>query len=96
MAYPFGWSSITFWAFRSLLEARFQCSYKTLNNPVAIEEDGSMFKARYLERTVNGRKIQCPVDDLKDDQLLMPTQVRRICRRLEIAPRELNIGLHLG
>lgn len=96
MAYPFGFS-ITFLNFRTLLEARFQCGYEILANSIAIDEqDGSMFKAKYLERAIDGRIIQCSVEGLEDDQLLMPSQVRRICRRLEIDPRQLNIGLPLG
>jgi len=97
MAYPFGWIPIPFWAFRALLESKFQCQYRTLDNCVAVDlDDGTKFTTKYLERSLNGKVLQYALNDLEDDDLLWPSQIRRICRRLEIDPRDLNIGLHLG
>lgn len=98
MAYPFGYY-LTFLEFRTVLEKNCQCSYKTLDGSVKLtidEQEPRIFKPAYLERTVNGRLIQCSVESLTDDDIIMPIQVRRICRRLEIDPRELNISLDLG
>jgi len=98
MAYPFGFY-LTFLEFRTVLKEKCQCSYKTLNDSVKLtidEQEPRIFKPAYLERTVNGRSIQCSIEGLTDNDIIMPTQVRRICRRLEIDPRELDIGLHLG
>lgn len=52
--------------------------------------------ARYLKReTPDGLKVSGPLPD-EDDVRVGWDQVRRLCRQLEIDPRELNIGLDLG
>ena len=82
MAYPFT-SLPSFGEFREILQTRFQCAYKSLEN------------TRYLEREIGDQIIQCVVD-LDDSKILLPSMIRNICRRLSIKPEDLDIGFHLG
>lgn len=68
--------------FRTRLNSKFQCTLESL--------DG----IQYLERNIDGTPIQCVVD-LGDDEIMLPSVIRSICRRLKIDPRELDIGFQL-
>lgn len=97
MPYPFGWTPIPFWAFCARLEEKCQCKYRKLDDWVAVDlDDGTQLTTRFLERTLDGKVLQYALNDLEEDDVLWPSQIRRICRRLKIDPRDLNIGLHLG
>lgn len=86
MAYPFS-EMPCFKDFRETLKRDYGCSF------FEIEED--FVSISYFERTCDGEKLQCPVSfNGSDNDILTPTVLRYVCRRLKINPKP--FGLHLG
>jgi len=84
----------SFAEFRQKLESEWNCEYKTLPEKLT-DEKGNEHAVRYLERDLGGRVARYVVE-CDEDEILVPSLIRSICARLEIDPRELNIGFDLG
>ena len=85
MAYPFS-EMPSFKDFRERLEKDHDCVFKDTEN--------DSFPLSYFERIYNGKKLQCPVSfNNNDNDILTPTVLRYICRRLEVDPKP--FGLYL-
>ena len=94
MPYPF-MPMPTFAEFRRTLETKAQCQSRALPKVGLRDEQGNRYPIKYLERQVDGKRVQCVVA-VEDDDVLAPTMMRNICRRLGIDPKDLDIGMTLG
>ena len=56
--------------------------------------DKDPFPISYIERTIDGKKYICPVN-IKDTDILTPTLLGNICRRLKIDDHD-RFGFSLG
>lgn len=81
----------TFGGFREALEQEFDCSFKQIVIPNVNNES---FPIDYFERTVEGKKYLCVVSIENDNEVVTPSVLRSVCKRLKIDPAE--FGLHLG
>lgn len=86
LAYPFT-KLPTFFEFRERLEKDYKCKYK-------IDDDKTPFPIQYFEKGSGKKKITCAVSFNNDAEILTPSVLRSICKRLKINPK--HFGLLIG
>ena len=63
-----------------------------------IEEEGllpggEVIKAQYFEHVLDGRKLRCEVTISDGEELLTPSMILYVCRRLAISPALFGLEL---
>jgi hypothetical protein len=85
--YPFSQRPL-FIDFKKRLAEDFGCEYKTME----CKLDSDFYTVPYFERDLAGRVLRC-VAIFEDDARLEFSDLRRICRILEIPPAEFGLDL---
>lgn len=91
MPYPFA-RALTFSDFKELLIKDYGCQWKTTE--ALNGETNEKIVVTYLELQINGQTLEYPISIENENEFLMWSVIRSICRRLQIDPS--SFGLTLG
>lgn len=88
LAYPFAPAPF-FREFKERLMTEYRCVFKNKG----IIKNGEPYTIQYIERTNNNITLQCSIEHYEDDDMVILADVRSICRRLNIDPKEFGMSL---
>jgi hypothetical protein len=91
LSYPF-FPALTFKEFRAKLEKEYDCTFKASPSPIIVNNVTCTIS--YVERPVNGKILQYSINDFVDEDMVAPSVIRSVCRRLKIDTAD--FGLDLG